>query len=96
MASTPGATAGPDAELIAYIQRALASPRSRTARRSSSVHGYSYSFPDAVIRTADLCAWLEASDFPVDLAPILFTWPSIDGLSPGNYLADRGRAEASA
>jgi esterase/lipase superfamily enzyme len=88
--------AAPDAQLIAYIQRALAAAAQDGRTPIVVVHGYSYSFQDAVLRTGDLCAWLEAGDFPVDLAPILFTWPSINGLSPDNYLADRGRGEASA
>ncbi len=87
---------GNDAQLVAYLTQVLAAAARAAKTPIVMVHGYSYSFIDALIRTADVCAWLEAGDFPVDLAPILFTWPSINALTPENYLGDRGRAEASA
>ena len=88
--------AGPDAALVAFLTRLVADAGQAGRTPFIMVHGYSYKFTDAVVRTADVCAWLESGDFPLDLAPILFTWPSVDGLTPDNYLADRGRAEASA
>ena len=87
---------GTDAALVAFLTRVLTAAVQADQTPIVMVHGYSYSFSDAVIRAADLCAWFEGGDFPVDLAPIAFTWPSVDGLSPEDYLADRGRAAASA
>ena len=87
---------GPDAPLVAHLTRLIADAARAAQTPIVIIHGYSYSFQDAVIRTADVCTWLEAGDFPVDLAPLLFTWPSVNSLTPDNYLADRGRAEASA
>ena len=87
---------GTDAALVAFLRRALAAAAQANQTPIVMVHGYSYGFSEAVVRTADVCAWLEAGDFPLDLAPILFTWPSVNGLTANNYLADRGRAEASA
>ncbi len=87
---------GPDAPLVAHLTRILAAAAQADQTPIVMVHGYSYSFPDAIIRAADLCAWFEAGDFPISLAPIAFTWPSVTGLSPEGYLADRARAEASA
>ena len=88
--------AGPDAALVADLVRTLAAAVQADRTPIVMVHGYSYGFSDAVIRTGDFCAWLEAGDFALDLAPILFTWPSVNGLSPTNYLGDRDRAQASA
>lgn len=87
---------GNDAALIAFLTPMLTAAARSGKTPIVMVHGYSYGFMDALIRTADVSTWFEAGDFPVDLAPILFTWPSIDGLTPENYLGDRGRAEASA
>lgn len=92
----PCAVAEPDADLVGFLRMALLSAEKAGRTPIVVVHGYSYSFPDAVVRSADLAAWLGDGDFPVDLAPILFTWPSVDALSAAGYLADRGRAEASA
>ncbi len=85
-----------DPDLVGFLKSAFAAAARAGQTPIVVVHGYSYSFSDAVIRTGDLVAWLAAGDYPADLTPILFTWPSIDGLSPENYLGDRGRAEASA
>ena len=90
--STPGS----DAALVGYLARVLTAAVQANQTPIVIVHGYSYSFTDAIVRAADLCAWFEAGDFPLDLAPISFTWPSVDGLTPDNYLADRTRAAASA
>ncbi len=87
---------GTDAALVAYLSRVLAAAVRADQTPIVMVHGYSYSFTDAIVRAADLCAWFEAGDFPLALAPIAFTWPSVNGLSPDNYLADRSRAAASA
>ncbi len=87
---------GLDTYLVQFLTRVLTAAIQADQTPIVMVHGYSYSFADAVIRAADLCAWFEAGDFPVTLAPIAFTWPSVDGLSPDNYLADRARAAASA
>lgn len=89
-------TPGTDPALVAYLTRVLAAAVQANQTPIVVVHGYSYSFGDAIVRTADLCAWFEAGDFPLALAPISFTWPSVNGLSPDNYLADRARAAASA
>ncbi len=90
------AVAGPDIPLVAFLNRLIAQAATAGQTPIVMVHGYSYSFQDAVIRTADVATWLELGDFPVDLAPILFTWPSVTGITSDNYLADRQRAEASA
>jgi esterase/lipase superfamily enzyme len=87
---------GSDAPLVAHLIRILTAAAQAEQTPIVIVHGYSYSFTDAVIRAADLCAWFEGGDFPLALAPIAFTWPSVNGLSPDNYLADRARAAASA
>lgn len=87
---------GTDAPLLAVLTQRLTAAARAAKTPIVMVHGYSYSFMDALIRTADTATWFEATDFPVDLDPILFTWPSIDGLTPENYLSDRGRAQASA
>ena len=87
---------GNDAPLVATLTRALAAAARAGKTPIVVVHGYAYGFIDAVIRTADVCTWFEASDFPLELEPILFSWPSIGALTPENYLGDRGRAEASA
>ena len=87
---------GLDAALIGFLTGLLAKAAQADQTPLVVVHGYSYAFGDALLRTADLCAWLEAGDFPLALAPIAFTWPSVNGLSAENYLADRGRAAASA
>ena len=89
-------TLGPDAALVAALTHTLTAAVQADQTPIVMVHGYSYSFTDAIIRAADLCAWFEAGDFPLALAPIAFTWPSVNGLSPDNYLADRARAAASA
>ncbi len=96
-AGTCACGSGPiDPGLVTFLRSALAAAAKAGRTPLVTVHGYSYSYVDAVVRTGDLCAWLADGDFPADLQPILFTWPSIDGLSPENYLGDRGRAEASA
>ena len=87
---------GSDAALVAFLTRLLTAAVQADQTPIVMVHGYSYSFSDAIIRAADLCAWFEAGDFPLALAPIAFTWPSVNGLSPEDYLADRARAAASA
>ena len=89
-------TVGPDAALVAYLTRVLTAAVQAGQTPIVVVHGYSYDFSQAIILTADLCAWFEAGDTPLALAPISFTWPSVNGLSPDNYLADRTRATASA
>lgn len=90
--STPGS----DPALVAFLTRILTEAVQAGRTPIVLVHGYSYAFPEAIVRAADVCAWLEAGDFPLALAPIVFTWPSVNGLTPDNYLADRSRAEASA
>jgi esterase/lipase superfamily enzyme len=39
------------------------------------VHGFNHRFPEALTRTAKLCAWYEAGGAP-PLLPLAFTWPS--------------------
>ncbi len=89
-------TAGPDAALVAYLTRVLTTAVQAGQTPFVVVHGYSHSFTDAIVLTADLCAWFEAGGTPLALAPISFTWPSVSGFTPDNYLADRTRAAASA
>lgn len=57
-----------------------------------SIHGFNYSFEDAICRTAQLKDWLGA----VPRNWILFTWPSDGRAEPfKSYKSDRKDAEAS-
>lgn len=87
---------GPDTPLVGFLARVLSDAVRAGRLPLVMVHGYSYGFLDAATRTADVCAWLEAGKAPTALAPILFTWPSICGITADNYQADRARAAASA
>ena len=87
---------GLDTYLVKFLTDTLIAAARADQTPLVIVHGYSYAFGEAVIRAGDLCAWFEAGDFPLALAPIAFTWPSVNGMSADNYLADRARAAASA
>ena len=57
-----------------------------------SIHGFNYSFRDAIFRTAELQQWLG----PVQRNWMLFTWPSDGSMEPIKaYMSDRLDAAAS-
>ena len=93
--SDTGTSSDPDPGLVNFLAHALQAARAAGRTPMVVVHGYCYSFQDAVIRKADVVAWLASAATPVRLTPVLFTWPSINGLSVDNYLSDRQRAEES-
>lgn len=65
------------------------------------IHGYNYTFREAVARAAQLGDWLtpQPSDARLNPAPpimLIFSWPSRgEGVTPKLYDDERGRAKAS-
>jgi esterase/lipase superfamily enzyme len=59
------------------------------------VHGYNFSFADALVRIADVAACYAADAPALPFMPLLFSWPGIAQLAVQNYLDDRARAQAS-
>jgi esterase/lipase superfamily enzyme len=59
------------------------------------VHGFNFSFAEALARTASLCDWLEAEPGAPRLAPFAFTWPSNGMGSLDGYLDDQKDAGRS-
>ena len=58
-----------------------------------TIHGYDYTFRQAVARAAQLAQWYGAKR---PLAVFLYTWPSLGrGVSPRSYDDERQRAKAS-
>jgi esterase/lipase superfamily enzyme len=58
------------------------------------IHGFQYSFEEALARTGELVEWYEATG-AVRLVPLLFTWPSRGSLSAEAYRQDSGSARAA-
>ncbi|EJC83549.1 hypothetical protein Rleg4DRAFT_6704 [Rhizobium leguminosarum bv. trifolii WSM2297] len=71
----------------AFVQQALASVQP-DGTVGIFVHGYNYSYQEALYRTAQI-----AADAKIPGAPILFSWPS--AASVAGYVADRDAALAS-
>ncbi|RUM20589.1 alpha/beta fold hydrolase [Rhizobium vallis] len=71
----------------AFVQQALASVQS-DGTIGIFVHGYNYSYQEALYRTAQI-----AADAKIPGAPILFSWPS--AASVAGYVADRDAALSS-
>ena len=94
--SDPATSPEPTQALIAFAKTWLNAAQAAGTLSLLSVHGYDYTYADAVVRTGDVGAWYAAAQPPALFTPLLFTWPSMEGLSTDNYLADRGRAQASA
>ncbi|WP_043363985.1 alpha/beta hydrolase [Belnapia sp. F-4-1] len=60
-----------------------------------SVHGFCYSFVDAVTRAGQIAAFYAEGPFAVQLAPLAFCWPSGGELDNSAYTADRTSCERS-
>nr|WP_245436811.1 alpha/beta fold hydrolase [Rhizobium chutanense] len=71
----------------AFVQQALASVQA-DGTIGIFVHGYNYSYQEALYRTAQI-----AADAKIPGAPILFSWPS--AASVAGYVADRDAALSS-
>lgn len=71
----------------AFVQQALASVQP-DGTIGIFVHGYNYSYQEALYRTAQI-----AADAKIPGAPILFSWPS--AASVAGYVADRDAALSS-
>ncbi|OWV72557.1 hypothetical protein ATY76_06970 [Rhizobium sp. R339] len=71
----------------AFVQQALASVQP-DGTVGIFVHGYNYSYQEALYRTAQI-----AADAKIPGAPILFSWPS--AASVAGYVADRDAALSS-
>ena len=59
-----------------------------------SVHGFQYTFEEALARAGELVEFYgdPAGPAPVRLVPLLFTWPSLGMFSPDAYKRDRASA----
>jgi esterase/lipase superfamily enzyme len=94
--SDPATTPEPAPALIDFVAAWLAAASQAGKLPLLSVHGYDYTYAEAVVRTGDVGAWYAAAQPAAPVTPLLFTWPSMEGLSTDSYLSDRGRAQASA
>ncbi len=59
-----------------------------------SIHGFQYTFEQALARTGGLVEFYgdRTGPAPVRLVPLLFTWPSLGAFSPDAYRRDRASA----
>jgi hypothetical protein len=59
-----------------------------------SIHGFQYTFEEALARAGELVEFYgdPAGPAPVRLVPLLFTWPSLGHFSPDAYRRDRASA----
>ncbi len=78
----------PDSGLVRVLKEWLAEAEATGAVPLLFVHGFNYSFADAVGRTAALCLWLEDGG-AAPLLPLSFSWPSNGMGSPDAYLNDQ-------
>lgn len=62
-----------------------------------SIHGFQYTFENALARTGELVEFYSdpAGRAPVRLVPLLFTWPSLGMFSSDAYRRDRKRAHGA-
>jgi esterase/lipase superfamily enzyme len=60
-----------------------------------TVHGFCYSFTDAIARAGQIAAFYDAGPFAVELAPLAFCWPSAGALDNDTYPLDRASCERS-
>jgi esterase/lipase superfamily enzyme len=78
----------PGTGLRETVEKWLATAAARNALPLLFTHGFNHRFPEALTRTAKLCAWYEADGAP-PLLPLSFTWPSGAGVGLlGGYTAD--------
>jgi esterase/lipase superfamily enzyme len=60
------------------------------------VHGFNFTFAEALVRAADVAAWLEGAEGAPRIRPLLFSWPS-HGLGTAEaYRHDRQHAAGAA
>ncbi|WP_426956022.1 alpha/beta hydrolase [Muricoccus radiodurans] len=60
-----------------------------------NIHGFQYSFDEAVIRTAELAEMFREANPAVPAVPLLITWPSSGALGAKDYVTDRQSALVS-
>lgn len=62
-----------------------------------SIHGFQYTFEDALARTGELVEFYGDPEgpAPVRLVPLLFTWPSLGMFSADAYRRDRANAKGA-
>src|SRR4051812_42789031 len=85
-----------EAEQVGWLADWMASARAEGRVPLLYVHGYCYSFADALARAGQIAAFYATGDFAVELAPLAFCWPSSALLGNDDYLSDRARCEGSA
>ncbi|MDW8398838.1 MAG: alpha/beta hydrolase [Acetobacteraceae bacterium] len=59
------------------------------------VHGFNFGFEDALVRAADVAAWLEGGPGAPRLRPLVFTWPSNGLGTVAAYHDDQADAAAA-
>lgn len=84
-----------DADRRAWLQNWLVEARNAGRVPLLTVHGFCYSFLEALLRAGQIAAFYAGGPFAVELAPLAFCWPSGGALDNGAYLLDRASCERS-
>lgn len=89
--------APPDGSCGAVLDAFLRTAAEQRAIPLLSIHGFQYTFEDALARTGELVEFYGdyAGPAPVRLVPLLFTWPSLGMFSRDAYRRDRASAESA-
>ncbi|MBD0273462.1 MAG: alpha/beta hydrolase [Acetobacteraceae bacterium] len=88
----PGAGA---ADRRAWLRDWLAGARDEGRVPLLTVHGFCYSFAEAVARAGQVAGFYARGPFGVELAPLAFCWPSAGALDNDTYPLDRASCERS-